>query len=103
MKVRRQNVEHCEAGDLTVTVEFDERGQITGDVTAIQHGVGTFTADAETIERVAEVIRQRRLATGDFAHVCATHGLFDTETEQGLARRCPACVLEANGEPKELS
>lgn len=81
MRIRKQIVEHVQAGNLKVSIDYDAAGRV--DDVAVEmkdaHGFSTtrFSAPAELVERVATILQTRRLATGHDAYVCGVCGYVE--------------------------
>ena len=93
MVVSRQTVEHVQAGDLTVSIDFEQDGRTLGEVVIKQRDSLSVVIDAEVLERAAAVVAQRRMAHGDQSWICATHGYVEKAN-------CEVCIDDGR---KELS
>lgn len=93
MRVSRQVVEHVQAGDLTVSIDYEADGRTPADVVVKSDDGRQVVLDAEVLERAAQIVAIRRLVHGKTAYCCATHGYIPVTP-------CEACMDDGR---KELS
>lgn len=91
MQIKRTITENITAGDIEVDLTCDGKGVPTSLRVRNGLGLGDDGLSPEAIERLAELLQDRRREAGDSRSVCGTHGYYKPAER---TYRCPTCDAE---------